>query len=53
MLASRYSYVSLDEGVTKEWLASGKWEVEVALKRYPVEVQLGAWYDPRGEKVKR
>lgn len=46
-------YVSLDEGVTKEWLASGKWEVEVALKRYPVEVQLGAWYDPRGEKVKR
>ncbi|GAC1046143.1 GcvT family protein [Rhizobium sp. No.120] len=45
-------YVSSNEGVTKEWLASGKWEVEVAMKRYPIEVQLGAWYDSRSEKVK-
>jgi 4-methylaminobutanoate oxidase (formaldehyde-forming) len=45
-------YVSSEEGVTKDWLAAGKWEVEVAMERYPVEIQLGAWYDPRGEKIK-
>ncbi|ARM89788.1 FAD dependent oxidoreductase domain-containing protein [Rhizobium sp. CIAT894] len=45
-------YVSSDEGVTKEWLAGGKWEVEVAMKRYPIDIQLGAWYDPRNEEVR-
>jgi len=28
--------------VGKDWLESGKWEVEVA-------VQIGAWYDPKGK----
>lgn len=45
-------YVECDAGVSKEWLANGTWEVEVALKRYPVAVQLGAWYDPRNERVR-
>jgi 4-methylaminobutanoate oxidase (formaldehyde-forming) len=45
-------YVSSEGGVTKEWLASGEWEVEVAMNRYPVEVQLGAWYDPKNERVR-
>jgi 4-methylaminobutanoate oxidase (formaldehyde-forming) len=43
-------YVSCAEGVTNEWLAAGKLEVEVAWKRYPAQAQLGAWYDPRGER---
>lgn len=45
-------YVSCEGGVTKDWLESGTWEVEVALQRHPVKVQFGAWYDPKGERIK-
>lgn len=45
-------YVSHAEGVTAAWLGDGAWEVEVAMKRYPVEVQLGPWYDPQGQRVR-
>ncbi len=46
------AYVSHPEGVTKDWLESGRWEVEAALKRIPARVQFGPWYDPKGEKIK-
>ncbi|MEI5680755.1 hypothetical protein AAAK29_20885 [Mesorhizobium sp. CCNWLW179-1] len=26
--------------VTKDWLASAQWDFEIAMKRYPVELQL-------------
>lgn len=45
-------YVECHTGVTKDWLAGGTWEVEVALKRYPIEIQFGGWYDPKSERVK-
>jgi len=45
-------YVECAQGVTRDWLASGKWEVEVAWKRHPVEVGLGAWYDPAGARIR-
>ena len=45
-------YVSHEAGVGEGWLASGTWEVEVAWKRYPVEVQFRPWYDPKGERLK-
>ncbi|WP_327437592.1 FAD-dependent oxidoreductase [Sinorhizobium meliloti] len=45
-------YVEADNGVSKDWLAGGTWEVEVAMKRYPIEVQLGGWYDPKSERVR-
>ena len=32
--------------------SSGKWEVELAWKRYPARVQLQAFYDPKGERIK-
>jgi glycine cleavage system aminomethyltransferase T len=41
-------YVTCAGGVTNEWLAAGKLEVEVAWNRYPAEAQLGPWYDPQG-----
>lgn len=44
--------VSHEAGVTATWLQEGRFEVEVALKRYPVSVQLGAFYDPRSERMK-
>jgi len=45
-------YVSNQHGVTKEWLSSGRWEVEIAMKRYPIEAQFGAWYDPKNTRVR-
>jgi glycine cleavage system aminomethyltransferase T len=45
-------YVESVNGVTADWLASGTWEVEVAWKRYPVEVALKAPYDPKGGRIK-
>jgi glycine cleavage system aminomethyltransferase T/glycine/D-amino acid oxidase-like deaminating enzyme len=45
-------YASNDSGVTPEWLASGRWEVEVASRRWPARVQLQAWYDPTNSRIK-
>jgi heterotetrameric sarcosine oxidase gamma subunit len=45
-------YVNNADGVTKDWLADGNWEVEIAMKRYPVELQFGPWYDPQNTRVR-
>jgi heterotetrameric sarcosine oxidase gamma subunit len=45
-------YVKLAEGVTKEWIESGIWEVELAWNKYPAKVQFGSFYDPKNEKIK-
>jgi heterotetrameric sarcosine oxidase gamma subunit len=45
-------YVKNDGGVTKEWIDSGVWEVELAWKRHAATVQLSSFYDPRGERIK-
>ena len=45
-------YVTCAEGVSDQWLASGKLELEVAWKRYPVQAQLGPWYDPKSARVR-
>jgi 4-methylaminobutanoate oxidase (formaldehyde-forming) len=44
--------LSNPEGVTAQWLKSGNFDVEVALKRYPITVQFGAFYDPKSEHLK-
>jgi heterotetrameric sarcosine oxidase gamma subunit len=45
-------YVRNSEGVVPEWLSSADWEVELAWRRYPAKVQLHAFYDPKGERIK-
>ena len=45
-------YVGCEAGVTSEWLASGRWEIEVACKRYPGRVQLQAWYDAANQRIR-
>ena len=45
-------YVENEAGVAETWLSSGRWEVEIAWKRYPVSLQLRPWYDPKGERLK-
>lgn len=45
-------YVTREGGVSADWLEGGTWEVEIAWKRYPVQLQLRPWYDPKGERLK-
>ncbi len=45
-------YVKSDSVVSKDWLESGKWEVEIAWKKYPAQIQLQPFYDPKSEKIK-
>ncbi len=45
-------YVKNEAGVTREWIESGNWEVELAWKRYAAKVQLQSFYDPKGERIK-
>jgi 4-methylaminobutanoate oxidase (formaldehyde-forming) len=45
-------YVACDAGVTAEWLATGRWEVEVANRRHPCRVQLKPWYDPSNDRIR-
>ena len=45
-------YVKSAEGVTKDWIETGTWEVELAWKKYPAKVQLGSFYDPKGDRIK-
>ncbi len=40
------------QGVTREWLSEGHFEVEVALQRYPVRVQIAPFYDPKSARMK-
>ncbi len=42
-----------DGGVTAEWLRAGEWEIELAWRRYPITVQLHAFYDPKGERIRK
>ncbi len=45
-------YVSFTGGVSRDWLDSGRWEIEVACVRYPAQVQLEPWYDPRNVRIR-
>ncbi len=45
-------YVECPQGVSGDWLSEGRWEVEVACERHPVQVQLGPWYDPKNERIR-
>jgi 4-methylaminobutanoate oxidase (formaldehyde-forming) len=40
------------EPVTPAWLQAGKWEVEIAGKRYPAVVSLKPLYDPEMKKIR-
>jgi len=39
-------------GVTKDFVDDGEYEVEIAWQRYPADVQLRPFYDPKSERVK-
>ncbi|MCB1404893.1 MAG: GcvT family protein [Rhodobacteraceae bacterium] len=39
-------------GVTKDWIAAGGFQVQIAGQMYPAHVQLGPVYDPKGERMR-
>jgi 4-methylaminobutanoate oxidase (formaldehyde-forming) len=45
-------YVRNEDGVTRDWLSNGRWEVEIAWERYPARVQFEPFYDPKGERIR-
>ena len=45
-------YVTARDGVSAEWISAGTWEVELGWQRHPARVQLSAFYDPKGERIK-
>ncbi|MDA0230743.1 MAG: FAD-dependent oxidoreductase [Proteobacteria bacterium] len=45
-------YVRHPEGITKELIASGDWEIEIAGERHPADASLRAFFDPTGERAK-
>ncbi len=46
------AYLNNKDGVTKDWIASGSWEIELAWKRHAIDVQLDPFYDPKGARIK-
>jgi heterotetrameric sarcosine oxidase gamma subunit len=40
------------EAVDPAYLAAGRWEVEIAGRRYPAAVSLKPLYDPKGDRIK-
>ena len=41
-----------DEPITKAFIEQGKWEVDIAGKRYPIDVSLRPMYDPKMERIR-
>jgi 4-methylaminobutanoate oxidase (formaldehyde-forming) len=45
-------YVHCLDGVTRDFLSSGNFQVEVACERYEAEAQLSPFFDPQNERIK-
>ncbi|MGB3716810.1 MAG: glycine cleavage T C-terminal barrel domain-containing protein, partial [Candidatus Promineifilaceae bacterium] len=45
-------YVKNDEGVTADFIKSGRYELEISGHRYPAKASLRPMYDPKGLRVR-
>jgi 4-methylaminobutanoate oxidase (formaldehyde-forming) len=45
-------YLAKPEGINDDWIMSGKYEINVAGKLYPIKIHLEPPYDPRNERVR-
>jgi 4-methylaminobutanoate oxidase (formaldehyde-forming) len=45
-------YIRNPDGLDKDFILSGSYELDVANQRVPCQVHLGALYDPRSERVR-
>jgi glycine cleavage system aminomethyltransferase T/glycine/D-amino acid oxidase-like deaminating enzyme len=46
------SMLESEEPITKSWIQGGEWEVEIAEKRYPCDVSMAPFYDPKNQRIK-
>ena len=44
--------VESQEPITQAWLDAGRWEVDIAGKKYPARMSLRPLYDPDNAKIK-
>lgn len=44
--------IEAGESMNVEYIAKGKWEIEIAGKTYPAEISLKPFYDPDNKKIK-
>ncbi len=51
-LSIGYGYVRCNKGIDRKFIASGKYELEVASQRVPAKIHLESLLDPQMEKVK-
>ncbi len=47
-----YGYVRRADGVSRDYLLAGRYELEVATERVPCAIHLGPLYDPNMERVR-
>ncbi len=45
-------FVACEEGVTRDYIQSGTWEIQIAGIRYPAVASLKPLYDPKNERIK-
>jgi glycine cleavage system aminomethyltransferase T/glycine/D-amino acid oxidase-like deaminating enzyme len=45
-------WIACPDGVTEAFVASGRWEVEIACERVPARAQLAPLYDPKSLRVR-
>jgi len=45
-------YLNHPDGVTKDWLDAGAFEIEVATRRIPATASIRSFYDPKSERVR-
>jgi len=47
-----YGYIKHKDGVSKEFIEAGDYELEVATERYPAKIHLKPLYDPQMQRIK-
>jgi 4-methylaminobutanoate oxidase (formaldehyde-forming) len=47
-----YGYVRSEDGVDREYLSSGDYQLEVASRRVPATIHFRSLYDPRNERIR-
>ena len=45
-------YINHPDGITKDFIESGDWEIEIAGEHYAADASLRAFFDPTGTRVK-
>ena len=45
-------YTHSNDGVTKSWIDSGSWEIEVATRRLKITPSIKSFYDPNKERIR-